>query len=86
MLATALRAFQLLLTSACRFSHFRSRKVEATRRTMRNDPKLANEDKYYEAFSHYSGGLEAGLEAGLDSLTCTSRLFHVVGNGLGVRN
>jgi hypothetical protein len=39
------RAFQLLLTSACRFSHFISQEVEAMRRTMYNDPKLAYEDK-----------------------------------------
>jgi hypothetical protein len=35
-----LRDFQLL-TSACRYCHFWSRKVEATRRTTRDDPKLA---------------------------------------------
>jgi hypothetical protein len=32
--------FQLLFISACRFSHFRSQKVEATQRTTRDDPKL----------------------------------------------
>jgi hypothetical protein len=41
------KAFQLLLASAWRFSHFSSQKVETMRRTMRNDPKLAYEDKYF---------------------------------------
>jgi hypothetical protein len=76
------RAFQLLLTSALRFSHFRSQKVEATRRTTpHDDPKLAYEDKLYPAFSLYNGGLEAKID-----LFRLTRLFHVVGNGLGVRN
>jgi hypothetical protein len=38
-------AFQLILTSACRFSHFGSQNVEATWRTTRDDPRLAYEDK-----------------------------------------
>jgi hypothetical protein len=42
LLSSYTRAFQLLLTSACRFSHIMSQKVEATR----DYPKLAYEDKY----------------------------------------
>jgi hypothetical protein len=37
------RALQLL-TSACRFRHIRSQKVEAAQRTTRDDPKLAYKD------------------------------------------